>query len=121
MSRLNRLEQKREEVFQDIANVINKDVKELKLKSLIDMMDSQPKEKQRLSDVYKRLQDTITIMRQVNEHNGELIQLSLEMVEFDLNLIQSMRLAPEAANYNRGAENAGNFMGHSRGSFDTKQ
>ena len=117
VSRLNRLEQKREEVFQDIANVINKDVKELKLKSLIDMMDSQPKEKQRLSDVYKRLQD----MRQVNEHNGELIQLSLEMVEFDLNLIQSMRLAPETANYNRGAENAGNFMGHSRGSFDTKQ
>ena len=98
VSRLNRLEQKREEVFQDIANVINKDVKELKLKSLIDMMDSQPKEKQRLSDVYKRLQDTITIMRQVNEHNGELIQLSLEMVEFDLNLIQSMRLAPETAN-----------------------
>ena len=121
VSRLNRLEQKREEVFQDIANVINKDVKELKLKSLIDMMESQPKEKQRLSDVYKRLQDTITIMRQVNEHNGELIQLSLEMVEFDLNLIQSMRLAPETANYNRGAENAGNFMGHSRGSFDTKQ
>ena len=91
VSRLNRLEQKREEVFQDIANVINKDVKELKLKSLIDMMDSQPKEKQRLSDVYKRLQDTITIMRQVNEHTGELIQLSLERVEFDLHLIQSRR------------------------------
>ena len=121
VSGINRLDKKRQEVFTDIANVINKDVKELKLKSLIDMMDSQPKEKQRLSDVYKRLQDTITIMRQVNEHNGELIQLSLEMVEFDLNLIQSMRLAPETANYNRGAENAGNFMGHSRGSFDTKQ
>ena len=121
VGRIQHLERKREEVIGDIANVINKDVKELKLKSLIDMMDSQPKEKQRLSDVYKRLQDTITIMRQVNEHNGELIQLSLEMVEFDLNLIQSMRLAPETANYNRGAENAGNFMGHSRGSFDTKQ
>ncbi len=43
------------------------------------------------------------------------------MVNFDLNLVQAMRTAPETANYNRGAYNTGSVMGNANGYFDAKQ
>ena len=49
-----------------------------------------------------------------------MIANSLEMVEFDLNLLQAMKAAPETANYNRGAYSAGETMGVERGGFDAK-
>ena len=45
----------------------------------------------------------------------------LEMVEFEMNLLQAMKAAPETANYNRGAYNTGNTMGVTPGGFDAKQ
>ena len=42
------------------------------------------------------------------------------MVEFEINMLQASRLAPETANYNRGAYSAGSTMGVTRG-FDAKQ
>jgi len=57
----------------------------------------------------------------VNEQNRDLIQQSLEMVEFDLNLIHSMKSAPQTANYNKGAYTAGTVIGTDTGSFDAKQ
>jgi hypothetical protein len=57
----------------------------------------------------------------INSNNRELIQQSLEMVEFDMNLIQAMRQAPETADYNKGAYSAGNIMGMNKGGFDAKQ
>ena len=45
---------------------------------------------------------------------------SLEMVEFDMNLLQAMKAAPETANYNKGAYTAGEVIGTDRGSFDAK-
>ena len=60
-------------------------------------------------------------MRQVNEQNRELIQTSLELVQFEMNLMQSMQAAPETANYSRGAYNTGDTMGVTRGKFDAKQ
>ena len=43
-----------------------------------------------------------------------------EAVEFDMNMLQSMKAAPETANYNRGAYSAGTHMGVD-GRFDAKQ
>ena len=42
VGRINRLELKRQEVFADIANVMNKDVKTLLLTDLIEMLKSRP-------------------------------------------------------------------------------
>ena len=52
--------------------------------------------------------------------NKGLIQDSLEMVEFEMNLIHSLRQAPVTANYNKDAYNA-NVRSSGRGMFDTKQ
>ena len=38
-----------------------------------------------------------------------------------MNLIQSMKAAPETANYNRGACSTGDIIGIERKSFDAKQ
>ena len=43
------------------------------------------------------------------------------MVEFEMNLLQASKAAPETANYNRGAYNAGDTMGVIDHGFDAKQ
>ena len=57
----------------------------------------------------------------MNEQNRILIENALEMVEFDMNMLQAMKAAPETANYNRGAFNTGTLMGVDAGGFDAKQ
>ncbi|MCR4740805.1 MAG: flagellar protein FlgN [Lachnospiraceae bacterium] len=115
------LEKKRETVTADIANVINKDVETLKLTHLIELLSNQPKEKKRLSEVHDRLKSVVTQVRMINEHNQDLIAHSLEMVEFDLNMIQAMRQAPETANYGKGGYNSGDMLGSPMTGFDAKQ
>lgn len=121
VSRINSLEKQRTENINDIANVLNKDVKTLKLANLIEMLQARPIERQKLAEVHDRLQSVVRRVQMINNQNGELIHHALEMVEFDMNLIQSMKAAPETAEYNRGAYNAGNSMGTGRGGFDAKQ
>ena len=121
VARINHLDARREEVTKDIANVLNKDVTKLKLVDIIQMLAQRPVEQNQLATAHDRLKEVVGQMTRVNEQNKELIQRSLEMVEFDLNLIQSMKTAPQTANYNRGAYNSGLVMGTNRGGFDAKQ
>lgn len=121
VSRIANLEKKREEVNADIANVLNKDVKTLKLKDLIAMLADRPQERKPLEEVHDRLRETVRGLKRVNEQNMELLKNAMDMVEFDMNLLQAMKAAPETANYNRGAYNAGDTMGIANSGFDAKQ
>ncbi len=121
VSRINRLELNREQVMKDIAGVMNMDVTTLKLTNLIKMLESRPQESGRLAQIHDKLQGIVANMKRVNEQNRELIANALELVEFDMNLLQSMKTAPETANYNKGAYTAGSVIGNGRGSFDAKQ
>ena len=121
VAKINRLDAKREEVTRDIANVLNKDVTKLKLVDIIQMLSQRPVEQKQLAAAHDKLKEVVGQMARINEQNRDLIQSSLEMVEFDLNLIQSMKSAPQTANYNRGAYSQGAFMGRSSGGFDAKQ
>ena len=118
VSRITHLERKRQEVFADIANVINRDVKTLLLPDLIEILAQRPEEQQKLAKVHDRLR---TVVYEVNDQNRILIQNSLEMIDYDLNMLQSMKSAPETANYNRGAYNTGAQMGVETSAFDAKQ
>ena len=120
-SRLANLEKKRSVVYADIANVINKDVNTLKLDYLIAMLESRPAERDALAALHDRLKEAVRGLQRVNEQNRELLTNALEMVNFELNLLQAMKTAPETANYNRGAYNTGNTMGVVTGGFDAKQ
>jgi flagellar biosynthesis/type III secretory pathway chaperone len=121
VSRISNLEKKREEVIADIANVLNKDVKTLKLKDLIEILADRPQERKPLEEVHDRLRDSVRGLKRVNEQNMELLKNAMDMVKFDLNLLQSMKAAPETANYNRGAYSAGDTMGIANSGFDAKQ
>lgn len=121
IGRINRLEAKREEYIRDIANVINRDVAELKLINLIALLAKSPAEQKCLAEIHDKLQVTLQQMSMVNEQNRELLQNSMDMVRFDLNLLQAARKAPETANYNRGAYNTGAEIGKGGNGFDAKQ
>lgn len=121
IDRISHLEKKREEHIHDIANVINKDVELLKLENLVRMLEKSPKEQKWLSEVHDKLRVTLSQMRNVNAQNKELLEEALGMVEFDLNLLQAMKRAPETANYNKGAYSAGSVIGSNSGSFDARQ
>lgn len=121
VDRINHLDTKRQEVFKDVANVINKDVNTLKLPDLIDMLSKRPQEQQKLAIVHDRLKEVAHNVERVNGQNRILLQNALEMVEFNMNILQSMKTAPETANYNKGAYNVGASMGVISGGFDAKQ
>ena len=108
--RVNKLDHKRQEIYADIANVINKDVKTLKLTDLIAMLEKRPSEQQKLAQTYDRLRAVVQEVKRV-----------IEMIEFDMNMLQSRNAAPEGANYNRGAYNTGEQLGVNFGGFDAKQ
>lgn len=121
VSRINHLDHQRNEAVNDIANVLNKDVTELKIVDLIKMLAARPEEQAKLAAVYDKLQLSVRSVKRVNEQNRELIQSALEMVQFNMNVLQSLKKAPETANYNRGAYNTGDVIGMSNKVFDAKQ
>ncbi len=115
------LDKKRDEVMADMANVLNKDVNTLKLTQLVEILSSRPAEQKALAAAIDRIKASATALQQVNHQNGELLKNSIEMVEFELNLLQAMKTAPETANYSKGAYNTGDTMGVARKGFDAKQ
>lgn len=121
VSRINHLEKKRMETTADIANVLNRDVNVLTLSKLIELIGQRPAEQGRLREAQEKLRTAVRGLQRVNEQNKELIGNALEMVEFEMNLMQAMKTAPETANYNRGAYSAGDTMGVTSNGFDAKQ
>ena len=114
------LEKKRAEVSEDIANVLNKDVKTLTLTKLIELMSSQPREKNALMTIHDKLSSTMKRMVEVNERNQALLQESMDMLHFEMNLVQGMRRGPETNNYGKDAYKSGNYSLPAT-SFDAKQ
>lgn len=121
VSRINHLDHLRNEAVKDIANVLNKDVTILKIADLIKMLGQRPEEQRKLAAAFDKLQEVVRHVARVNEQNRELIQSALEMVQFNMTLLQSMKAAPETANYNKGAYNTGDVIGMDQKSFDAKQ
>ncbi len=116
---LQSMENKRLETVKDIAIVINKEDEDLTISRLAELMDGQPEVAKTLIKLRDRLKVVLNEMKAVNEKNEILLKQAIEMVEFDLGLIKSMRQAPETANYNRNAYNTGTLLGNS--GFDFKQ
>lgn len=114
------LDKKREKIITNIGAVLNKNPEELDLTTLARLMARQPEEKKRLSELHDSLKEVMSRLVSVNQKNKELIENSLEMIEFNMNFIQSTRMSPGSNNYNRNASsNCGVDMGP--GSFDAKQ
>lgn len=118
-STIQNLDNRRRKVMHDMAVVLNKPEDDFTLTTIIDMLGSQPKERERLQNVKDQLKTTLEEVRKINEQNQILLKQALDMVEFDLTLFRSMRSAPETANYDKNAYNTGEVLGSS--GFDAKQ
>lgn len=117
--RIKNIENKRISIMRDMANVLNRKPEELTVDVMIEILQKQPKEQEELAKLRAKLKETLAEMKNINEQNQTLITQALEMVEFDMALIKSIRQAPETANYNRQAYNTGDILGSS--GFDAKQ
>lgn len=110
---------RRTRVLNDMATVLGKEPGEITITKMIGYLQGQPKEQQKLMEIKEKLLTTGEQMKSINQQNEVLLKQALEMVEFDLTLLKSMRQAPETANYNRNAYNTGDLLGG--GGFDAKQ
>ncbi len=118
-SLLRNLDNKRDAILKDMADVLGKNFEEMTITKLIGYLDKQPKEQERLSEIRTKILTTGKEMQECNLRNERLLKQALEMVEFDLTLFKSMRQAPETANYNKDAYNTGDILPSS--GFDAKQ
>lgn len=115
------LEKKRGQVVSNIATVINRPGAALKVSDIVKMIDKQPKERDRLSKVHDQLKEIVPRLQKINAHNKDLIEQSLELIEFNMNFIQSTRMSPGNNNYNRAATSMIDASSVSPGMFDAKQ
>ena len=115
------LEKQRVEAMTDIANVLNMDVNSLKLTDLIQVLEKRPADQKNLAVQRDRLVGVADNVRRVNGQNQELLKSSIEMVQFEMNIIQASKRAPQTANYSRAADTTGECLGYTSGGFDAKQ
>ncbi|MFT4144592.1 MAG: flagellar protein FlgN [Mobilitalea sp.] len=120
VDKISALEHKRDNVMINIKTVINRKSGEFTLKTLVGLMENQPKEQKALSILHDNLKKVIDTLVEVNNRNKSLIQQSLEMIEFNMNFIQSTRMAPGNNTYTKGASQ---YEAQSQGTrmFDAKQ
>lgn len=119
IDKINTLEHKREEVVLNVATVLGKEQGSLNVKKIIEILDGQPKEQRKLSLIHDSLVKTVQTLMEINSRNESLIKQSLEMIEFNMNFIQSTRMSP-GNNYTKGAAVTDTPLSQT-GMFDAKQ
>ena len=118
IGRISKLERKRQEVIRNIGIVMNKKESELNFITIIDLLKGQEKEQEELRKLHDRLKRTIDALKLINERNQMLIKQSIEMIDFDMNLMQSLRTSPGVGQYNTSSEVE--IQGMNKGMFDAK-
>ena len=119
---IQRLDKERQVAMENIASVLNTDVNSLKLTDLIMILEKRPVDQKNLAVQRDRMVGVVENVRRVNSQNQELLLSSLEMVKFEMNIIQSSKRAPQTANYSRAADTTGDVIGYyTSGGFDARQ
>lgn len=114
------LEQKREQVANDIATVLGKDPKTITLEQIEEVLKNQPQDQEKLQEVHDRLRKTVMRLQELNDQNKDLLKESMEMVEFNMNVIRSTRMSSGSSNYSSNASEVAG-MAPPHGMFDAKQ
>jgi len=82
-----KLDKKREELFSDIAFVLNKNPKEMTLTKLIECIDKQA-EAEDVKKIRDKAEGLLSELKKINENNRVLIDESLNQAEFSMNLLR---------------------------------
>ena len=109
---------KQVQLLKDIKAVLGKQEEHLTVTTLIGYLVSQPEVQEKLTTARDNLVEAANRVQRKNQQNIILLNQAIEMTEFDITLLKSMRQAPETANYDKNAYNTGTLLGSS--GFDTK-
>ncbi len=119
VGRISALERKRDEVINNMGIVLGRKPEELTLAELIRITGKQPKDQAVLAELKDALGTAVKKLADVNERNNVLIKHSLDMIQFNMNLLQSTRMV-QGNNYTKSAGES--MPGASQtGMFDAKQ
>ena len=113
------LRNKQIQLLKDINTVLGQKEKNMTSTNLIPYISSQPHLQEKLSIAKDNLIVAANKVQERNQQNEILLKQAMELTEFDILLLKSMRQAPETANYDKNACNTGARL--SGGDFDTKQ
>ena len=113
------LEKKRQGIMQNIAAVMGQEDGQITVSWMIDNLAGQPVEQKKLITARGKLKEAADNAQILNIQTQNLLKQAIEMVEFDITLLKSVKQAPQTSNYGRNAETTGDILGN-RG-FDAKQ
>ncbi len=97
--RLYRLNQKRQELIKDIALVTNIDEKDLTVTKLTGLLSKEKSIHSKLTDITLQMQSIVNKFKKKNEQNKQLIQQSLDYIDFTFNALQSTYSMPDTNHY----------------------
>ena len=86
VGRNQRLEKKRIEFFKDISMVLGKN-QNISLKDIIENIKGQDGEKE-LIEIREKMLDVLPKLKSINDQNQELLKMSIDYVDFYINLIR---------------------------------
>ncbi len=119
VGRISALERKRDEVINNMGIVLGRKPEELTLAELIRITGKQRSDQAALTELKDALGAAVRKLADVNERNNVLIKHSLDMIQFNMNLLQSTRMV-QGNNYTKSAGES--MPGASQtGMFDAKQ
>lgn len=119
------LEHARRETMDNIATVLNIKRGDIKISDIVTFLEGQPEFHDPLLRINEKLAKIARKLRDINAHNQNLIQESLSMIEYNINLLQNLNRAPETAEYTKDMfKGAGRYSGGTdmpvTGGFDTR-
>ena len=82
------LEHNRNKIISNIAIVMYRKVESLNLKAIVAMLENQPAEQEKLGNLHDSLIKKLGRLKDFNLQNKALIEQSLEMIEFSMNVIK---------------------------------
>lgn len=85
----------------NVANVLGKNPKEIKVMDIVNFLEGQPEFHDPLLKINEKLAKIARRVKEINDHNQNLIQEALSMIEYNINLIQNLNRAPETAEYSK--------------------
>ena len=117
ISQNNKLEKKRVSLVRDIAEVLAYKEKEIDIKTLSEMLEGKPEQKE-LIEAGQQLKSVVLELKEINDLNKDLLENALGFVEYSLNALRST-INPEPTMVPTGPRNtdSSDFSGL----FDTRR
>lgn len=81
-----KLDKKRQELFNDMASVLN--IKDVTLSNILNSIKNQEGYKD-LLNIKNSIDDTLPKLKSLNDQNQQLIQMSMDYIDYSVNLIRA--------------------------------